>query len=261
MFKDVPEQRWSYDLIKRMVRAGIYQGYPDATFRPEQAVTREQDAAVADRIVKGLPGITLSAEMMPSIVVIHHGGYGLGSGVWVAPWKVLTNAHVVETLAGDQGALGVFGYEGDGISAEDGHGFDPGGAMPATRIAVSHEYDLALLDVEMPAYGHAITIKVPDFGPGVMRGEKVWALGTPFGLPWDYSDGVIRHPMRRVNYWNQPQVLYGLTVPINPGNSGGGLFNNAGEFVGVPSAGATGVNSFTFAVPVYQCRQFLEGLL
>ena len=253
MFNDVPESRWSHGLIKRAVQAGLLEGFPDDTFRPGEPVTREQAAAIAVRIVENIPGNQLIEENLPSNVVIHHyvgDDGGLGSGVWIEPWKVLTNAHVVATRDGEKGQHVVYGYEGAG--------FDPTGAMDAEVEAINHEYDLALLNVDKPPYGSLIDLRTVELGPTPIRGDKVWAIGAPFGMPWDAVDGVLRHPQRRVNYWHEPQVMFGLSAGINPGNSGGGLFNVYGEFVGVPSAGWVGANVFTFAVPVHQVKLFMR---
>ena len=261
MFRDVPESRWSHDDITEAVQAGLYRGFPDGTFRPTEPVTREQDVVVAMRLLRSIPSMTMIQRVMPSIVIIHHTipgvGVGRGSGVWVADGKVVTNAHVV-SYQNETGYVDVFGYEGDGISGDEGHGWSPYEGMRATVQAIDHSKDLALLDVDLPAYSQLITTKTVEFGPGVGRAERVWAIGIPLGFPWDVSDGIIRHPTRRINYWDVSQVVYAMTVPINPGNSGGGLFNYAGEYVGVPSAGVTGYNSLTFAIPIYQVRQFLR---
>lgn len=260
-FKDVKPSDWYYEYVMNMTKAGLMKGYSDGTFRPDRTISRAESAAVMSRLLDSLPGIRMAKSVMPQITIIHHSipgvGVGRGSGVWVAPWKVVTNAHVV-AYEGETHDVGVFGYEGDGVSVEDGHGFSPLDPMTATVEAIDHSKDLALLNVQKPAYGDAITINTVTFGSGVNRAERVWAIGIPLGMPWDVSDGIIRHTTRRINYWEQDQVVYAMTVPINPGNSGGGLYNIWGEYVGVPSAGAMGYNSLTFAVPIYQVKSFLR---
>ncbi|WLR51502.1 glycosyl hydrolase family 18 protein [Bacillus tianshenii] len=49
-FKDVSKDRWSYGAIRLMNQAGIFGGFSDGTFRPEEPVTRAQMAALLERI-------------------------------------------------------------------------------------------------------------------------------------------------------------------------------------------------------------------
>jgi hypothetical protein len=54
-FKDIDQTRWSYPFIAAMAEEDIFEGYEDNTFRPKDNVTREQMAALLDRIKDKLP--------------------------------------------------------------------------------------------------------------------------------------------------------------------------------------------------------------
>lgn len=49
---DVAPDRWSYEAVQTAITAGLMQGFPDGTFRPEEPVTREQLAAVLARLLQ-----------------------------------------------------------------------------------------------------------------------------------------------------------------------------------------------------------------
>jgi hypothetical protein len=57
-FSDVPPEKWSYEPISRMAQAGILKGYGDTTFRPTQAIKREEMASLLLRIADELEHFT-----------------------------------------------------------------------------------------------------------------------------------------------------------------------------------------------------------
>ena len=161
---------------------------------------------------------------------------GTGSGfVWDDQGHIVTNYHVI---AGAKEAK---------VRLSDQRTFN------ATLIGASPEYDLAVLRVKMterrPAplpLGSSRELQV---------GQRVFAIGNPFGLDHTLTTGVISALDRSIDGedGNKVNHLIQTDAAINPGNSGGPLLDSAGRLVGVntaiysPSGGSAGIG---FAVPV-----------
>ena len=159
---------------------------------------------------------------------------GTGSGfIWDAQGHVITNNHVI---AGADSAL---------IQLPDGETYR------ARLVGADPAHDLAVLRIEGGdppplALGRSADIQV---------GQKVLAIGNPFGLDWTLTTGVVS-ALDREFPGEDRRTLRGLIqtdAAINPGNSGGPLLDSAGRLIGVntaifsPSGGSAGIG---FAVPV-----------
>jgi serine protease Do len=95
-------------------------------------------------------------------------------------------------------------------------------------------------------------------------GEGVIAIGNPLGeLGGSVSNGIISALERRVEMEDGTMTLLQTNAAINSGNSGGGLFNMAGELIGVVNAkySATGVEGLGFAIPVDTALVAVNALL
>jgi S1-C subfamily serine protease len=133
----------------------------------------------------------------------------------------------------------------------------------ATVVGSDRSHDLAI-----------IQIKAPDLSPMVMGdsrnlqvGQKVYAIGNPFGLSGTLTSGI-------VSSIRQVQEPDGVTIDeaiqtdaaINPGNSGGPLLNSHGEVIGINTmiAGNPGVGQSAgigFAIPINTAKAVLNDLL
>jgi S1-C subfamily serine protease len=133
----------------------------------------------------------------------------------------------------------------------------------ATVVGSDRSHDLAI-----------IQIKAPDLSPMVMGdsknlqvGQKVYAIGNPFGLSGTLTSGI-------VSSVRQVQEPDGVTIDeaiqtdaaINPGNSGGPLLNSHGEVIGINTmiAGNPGVGQSAgigFAIPLNTAKAVLNDLL
>lgn len=169
---------------------------------------------------------------------------GLGSGFIISEdGYVLTNNHVVE------GATSVL------VRMSDRREFD------AEIIGTDPRSDLALLridaeDLPMLTLANSDNLEV---------GEWVLAIGSPFGLDYSVSQGIVSAKGRSLpTERNENYVPFIQTdVAINPGNSGGPLFNLAGEVVGVNSQIFTrsgGSIGLSFAIPASVARNVVEQL-
>jgi S1-C subfamily serine protease len=131
----------------------------------------------------------------------------------------------------------------------------------ATVVGTDRSHDLAI-----------IQIKAPDVSPMVLGdsrnlqvGQKVYAIGNPFGLAGTLTSGIVSS-IRSV------QEPGGVTIDeaiqtdaaINPGNSGGPLLNSHGEVVGINTliASNSGQNAgIGFAIPINTAKAVLNDLL
>lgn len=179
---------------------------------------------------------------------------GTGSGVVVARGYVLTNYHVVENAS----TLEV-------TSGDD--------TYSATVAGYDESLDLAVLKVEnLPlepvVLGDSDALKVGD-----------WAIciGNPLSFTGTTTVGVISALNREVTSkstdaygrkTNNVNRMIQTDAAINAGNSGGGMFNVAGELVGVPSMKYTGsyyststVEGIGMAIPINVAKPLIEEVL
>ncbi len=95
-------------------------------------------------------------------------------------------------------------------------------------------------------------------------GEDVLAIGNPLGsLGGTLTTGIISATERSITVDGEEMVLLQTNAAINPGNSGGGLFNMAGELVGVVNAKMAGedIEGLGFAIPVDFAHKIIEDLI
>jgi serine protease Do len=170
--------------------------------------------------------------------------YGMGSGFIIsADGYILTNNHVVN------------GVSEITVRLSDRREF------LGKVIGVDPRSDLALLKVD------ANRLPVARFAaPGALKvGEWVVAIGSPFGLDYSASAGIVSAIGRSIpTERGEDYVPFIQTdVDINPGNSGGPLFNLKGEVVGINSQIYTrsgGSIGLSFAIPVSVANDVIEQL-
>lgn len=158
----------------------------------------------------------------------------LGSGFIISDeGYVLTNFHVVD------------GADEVRVRLIDHREFD------AKIVGTDQRSDIALLKIEA---NHLTKVRFAE--PGDLKvGEWVLAIGSPFGLDYSVSAGIVSAIGRSIpNERNENYVPFIQTdVAINPGNSGGPLFNLKGEVVGINSQIFTrsgGSIGLSFSIPV-----------
>lgn len=177
---------------------------------------------------------SVAVTAMPSVVTIlvrsPTGGQGNGSGEFLdRDGHILTNNHVISASVGG-GSIIVQRPSGE--------------TLPATLVGRDNDTDLAVIDVKPVADAAPIA-----FGPAPAVGDRVFAIGAPFGLSDTLTAGIVSALGRsvRVPADNGTTALLTSAIQtdasINPGNSGGTLANCNGELVGVPTAGATANDS------------------
>lgn len=135
---------------------------------------------------------------------------------------------------------------------------------PAKLIGSDPESDLAVIKIEAPPDKLRI-IPMGD-SKGLRIGQKVLAIGNPFGLQRTLTTGIVSSLGRtiRSEAGTLMEDIIQTDAAINPGNSGGPLLNSDGEIVGIntaifsPSGGSVGIG---FAIPVSTAKRVFPELI
>jgi S1-C subfamily serine protease len=172
---------------------------------------------------------------------------GAGSGFVIdTDGHILTNYHVVhgaetiEVILGDQSHY------------------------KARYIGADTRNDIALIQIN--AGGHKLaTLKLGD-SRNLLVGQRVLAIGNPFGFQSTLTTGVVSSLGRTVQTGENTFIDEAIQTDasINTGNSGGPLLNSHGEVIGINSAmyAPTGNNvGIGFAIPINTARRVAEALI
>jgi len=170
---------------------------------------------------------------------------GTGSGlVWDARGYVVTNFHVIESARAAKVMLA------------------DRSEWAASLVGVAPDKDLAVLKIDAPEERLA-PILIGE-SADLQVGQKVFAIGNPFGLDQTLTTGVISGLGREIlSVTKRPiQGVIQTDAAINPGNSGGPLLDSAGRLIGVNTAVPAGISAgIGFAVPVDTVRQIVPQLI
>ena len=166
----------------------------------------------------------------------------VGSGFIVDPdGYVVTNSHVV----GKGGQVTVI--------------LNKGKRYPAQVVGKDSKLDLALLKIEADE-----PLPYVEFGDSdrARTGDRVLAIGNPFGLGGTVTTGIISARGRDIRSGPYDDYIQ-VDAPINQGNSGGPLFDMSGQVVGIntaifsPNGGNVGIG---FSIPAKQAEPILKQL-
>ena len=196
--------------------------------------------AVADSVVEITTETVQNGSWMGQYVT-----EGAGSGVIVdGRGFIVTNHHVVE------GASNIT------VRLTSGEEFK------AVLMGSDDTADLAVLKID--ASGYELTVAPMGCSGDLVVGEDVIVLGNPLGsLGGTLTTGIISATERTITVEGSEMVLLQTNAAINPGNSGGGLFNMAGELVGVVNAKMAGsdIEGLGFAIPIDYAHGIIEDLI
>lgn len=157
---------------------------------------------------------------------------GTGSGFFIEPGVLLTNAHVVERA-----------YSAEVRSARDLY-------EHVTIGKLDRQSDLALLRVKAQRERLLRIAHPSDPAPG----QRVVAVGSPLGLEGTVTDGLVSAIRQEAN---GVQIIQ-TSAPLSPGSSGGPLLNLRGEVIGVNSSGMQEGENLNFAVAAETVHRFLR---
>src|SRR5580704_4836623 len=166
-----------------------------------------------------------------------------GSGFLISPdGKILTNSHVVANERQLEVTL-----------PDQSH-------YKARLLSRDESNDVALLQIEPRTKLPSLHLGDSD---GLQVGQKVLAIGNPFGLEGTLTTGIVSSLGRTIRGEND-QTLEGMIqtdAAINPGNSGGPLLDSAGNVVAIntaiygPNGGNVGIG---FAMPINRAKLMLD---
>ena len=215
---------------------------PDAKIQTSasgQALPMTEAAAkTVDSVVEISTEQKVQGSFMQQYVV-----QGGGSGIIITEdGYIATNNHVIEDATQIK------------VTLRNGQTYE------ATLVGTDATADLAVVKID------AKGLKPAVFGDSskLVVAESVFAIGNPLGeLGGTVTQGIISALERTITIENQEMTLLQTTAAINPGNSGGGLFNLAGECVGIVNAksSGSGIEGLAFAIPSNSAVKVIEDLM
>ena len=117
--------------------------------------------------------------------------------------------------------------------------------------------DVAVLRIDLTNNSYGLSeselVKAQINDGDLTVGQDVFAVGNPTGyLPGTVTKGIVSYINREVSVEDiGTMTLIQVDAAINHGNSGGGLFNLAGELIGVVNSGADDYQGLNFAIPIF----------
>src|SRR5580704_3053365 len=173
---------------------------------------------------------------------------GIGSGFIINDQgEILTNNHVVS------------GSRNITVTLSDKSHY------PATVVGLDRRSDLAILRIRV---NHKLPFVRLGNSDTLVVGQKVLAIGNPFGLEGTLTTGIVSSLGRSLQ-GEEGNTLEGLIqtdAAINPGNSGGPLLDSRGDVIGINTAifgsqtasGEAGSIGIGFAMPINRAKEKLE---
>lgn len=188
-------------------------------------------------LIAATAAIKDSVVEITATVVSNRGTIAAGAGSGVIIHKdgiIVTNNHVIE------------GCDKIYVRLTNGDTYE------AILRGTDEDGDIAILKIT-PQEGKPLTVAKLGSSKSLALGEEVIAIGNPLGeLGGTVTNGIISATAREIMADGKRMTLLQTNAAINSGNSGGGLFNLAGELIGVVNAkyAAAGVEGLGFAIPI-----------
>jgi S1-C subfamily serine protease len=172
---------------------------------------------------------------------------GTGTGfMWDERGHIVTNFHVIQ------------GANGARVTLSDQSTFS------ASLVGVFPDRDIAVLRIDAPA----AKLKAIALGQSgnLQVGQKVYAIGNPFGLDQTLTTGIVSALNREIESVTRRPIrgVIQTDAAINPGNSGGPLIDSAGRLIGIntaiysPSGTSAGIG---FAIAVDDVNRIVPRLI
>jgi S1-C subfamily serine protease len=214
----------------------------EAHAQPAFDTEEQNNIAVYKRVLPSVVNITSTAVAFDFFYgAVPQQGQGSGF-ILDKQGHILTNNHVIDNAQRIE------------VQLSDKHKYK------ATRIAVDKAHDLALLQINAP---NLVPVELAS-SSGLQVGQKVFAIGNPFGLSGTMTRGIIS-AIRSVRGPTGSGIEDAIQTDasINPGNSGGPLMNSRGQVIGINTmiASNNGVDQSAgigFAIPINTARAVLE---
>jgi S1-C subfamily serine protease len=138
--------------------------------------------------------------------------------------------------------------------------------LEAKLVGADPNKDLAVIRINVPRSARLTPIPIGT-SKGLLVGQKVLAIGNPFGLERTLTTGIISSLGRSIQAPNGLIIddIIQTDAPINPGNSGGPLLNSSGEIIGINTAilspSGSGSIGIGFAIPADTVQRITSELI
>ena len=227
--------------------AAFSEAAPAGITDPSMATDEQNNIEVYKAISPGVVFVTSTSYQRGFFGEVEE-GQGSGSGSIIdEQGDILTNYHVIE---GAQKLTVSFGGEK---------------TYPAKVVGGDPDTDLAVIKVDAPRDQLSVVVPLGD-SDKLTVGQKVLAIGNPFGLDRTLTTGVISGLQRPIKARNGRSIEGAIQTDasINPGNSGGPLLDSHGRMIGInsqilsPSGASAGVG---FAIPVNIAKRIIPQLI
>lgn len=176
--------------------------------------------------------IDFDAETTYQSVFVIYSGNSEGSGFALGEDAIISNYHVISD-------------END-ITIED----VDGNKKKGTIVAKDEKNDIVLLYVKDAKY---VPLKSNDVN-SIKLGEDVYAIGTPNGMSYTLTKGVLSNRERDLD----GEKLIQFDAAINPGNSGGPLLDSEGRVLGINTYKMNNSEGIGLAIPFSKINDFLN---
>jgi S1-C subfamily serine protease len=231
------------DPEKKAPEVGKVEGLTDPSVATDETNNRE----IYDAVSPGVVNIT-STVLVQDFFLNVYPQKGSGSGSIIdKEGRILTNYHVIE--------------EADEVEVT----LSNKNSYRAKVLGSDPDNDLAVIKIDAPA-AEITPVPLGD-SEKVFVGQKVLAIGNPFGFDRTLTTGVISGVERPLKSEITGRLIEGAIqtdAAINRGNSGGPLLNSRGQMIGIntmifsPSGGSIGIG---FAVPVKTAKRVIQDIL
>ena len=248
-------ERFGPDLLGRLAGAKVEKSEPAASpiagiSDPSVASDERNNREVYDTMSPGVVNITSTSTTYVrdwfSVYPQQQQGTGSGS-ILDKEGHILTNFHVVQ------------GAQQLDVALANGHHYK------AQVVGADQDNDLAVIQISAPKE-NLVSIPLGN-SKDLFVGQKVLAIGNPFGLERTLTTGVVSGLARPLHSEITGRLIEGVVqtdASINPGNSGGPLLDSHGRMIGIntmiysPSGGSVGIG---FAVPVETAKRIIPDIL
>lgn len=237
----------SFGQSKNAANVAFAEDAPQGITNPSSVTDEQNSIEVYKTLSPGVAFITTSSRVQNYYGEESEQESGNGSGSVIDDQgHIVTNYHVVEGASKLTVSFG-----GDKV-------------YPAKFVGGDPDTDLAVIKITPPAEG--LTVVALGDSDKLSVGQKVLAIGNPFGLDRTLTTGVISGLQRPIRARNGRPIDAAIQTDasINPGNSGGPLLDKFGKMIGINSqilsrsGGSVGVG---FAIPANTAKRVIPQLI
>ncbi len=235
--------------------------------------------------------LTTPTPVAPEIVAEADAEYQLLANIYERVNPSVVNIEIVSGVHAATDAAGIIDSSGSGFVVDmDGHiatnahvvrdaqeilvTFFDGTVLEATVVGIDDYSDLAVIKVDPAQDGVQLVPVVLGDSNALHVGQRVIAIGNPFGLDGSMTVGIVSALGRSLpsaqlldpityDQYNNPSIIQ-VDAAVNPGNSGGPLLDSYGQVIGINTAIRTETGTFegiAFAVPVNTMKRVVPQLI